>query len=92
VATLIAGRIRSAGEPAERLCGPAGLEVLRLGSSSCALWSEILAANAGPVTAEARRLAASLQSICDALDRKDPDPLRRAFADAERRVDGPTGP
>jgi prephenate dehydrogenase len=67
LAFLLAPRILGGAGNAERLCGPAGLETLRLGRSDRALWTEIFAANADNLAAGSRELAAALVDACDAL-------------------------
>lgn len=67
LAFLLAPRILAGEEDAKRFCGPAGLEILRLGRSNRRLWDEIFAANAEHVAVEGRALAAALVDACDAL-------------------------
>lgn len=67
LAFLLAPRILEIGAEAEGLCGPAGLETLRLGRSNTKLWTEIFAANADNVASGGRALAAALVDACDAL-------------------------
>ena len=67
LAFLLSSRIRESGEDARALCGPAGLEILRLGDSSPDLWREIFEANADLVVPSARALCESLTGACDAL-------------------------
>jgi prephenate dehydrogenase len=67
LAFLLAPRIIANGAEAERLCGPAGLEILRLGRSDRQLWAEIFSANADRVAINGRALAAALVDACDVL-------------------------
>jgi prephenate dehydrogenase len=67
LAFLLAPKILASAAEAERLCGPAGLETLRLGRSDRRLWDEIFSANADEVASNGRTLAAALVDACDAL-------------------------
>ncbi len=68
LAWLLSSRIPAGGELFERLCGPAGLEILRLGRSSRELWRDVLHENADAVCPAGRTLAQELAAACDAVD------------------------
>jgi prephenate dehydrogenase len=68
------------------VCGPGIASMLRLARSPAALWSTIFAANAAPLVAEMRSLAAMLEAAASSLDQGDVSTLVSYFADAGNAV------
>jgi prephenate dehydrogenase len=67
VASCYARMLRTAGDNAERLCGPVARELLRISGMSSTMWGDILQANAHNVEPELRRLSRELEAAADAL-------------------------
>jgi prephenate dehydrogenase len=63
LASLLAGRLSDADDEQVLVSGQGLRDTIRIASSDPELWSEILTANAGPVVAELRCLAADLQRL-----------------------------
>jgi prephenate dehydrogenase len=61
--------------------------MLRLARSPVAMWSEITAANAGPVAEELRTAARALASLADGLEAGTSDVLAAPFAAARTLPD-----
>lgn len=68
VAWLLGERIRALGPDCERLCGPAGRELLRLARSPAGLWRDVLRANADAIAVPARAVAEGLVSAFRDVD------------------------
>jgi prephenate dehydrogenase len=69
VAALMAGRLAVAPDHEVRLAGAGVGDVTRIAAADPALWTDILAANAGAVADVLRRLRADLDRALEALDR-----------------------
>lgn len=66
-ASLVAARLRQAGDAAVGLAGQGLRDVTRIAGSDPLLWAQILAANAGPVSGVLTALRNDLDSVIDAL-------------------------
>ena len=66
-ASLVAARLRGADDAALGLAGQGLRDVTRIAASDPALWTSILAANAGAVRDVLRELRADLDTVIDAL-------------------------
>ena len=66
-ASLVAARLRHAPDAAVALAGQGLRDVTRIAGSDPALWAQILAANAGPVSAALTELRHDLDRVLDAL-------------------------
>ena len=85
LAVALGARLSAAGAADGRafdLCGPGMASMLRLARSPVDLWSAIFAANAAPLAAELRSLAAALDAAANALDQGEVGTLMSYFADA----------
>jgi prephenate dehydrogenase len=69
VAAAMAGRLEQAAPGALALAGQGLRDVTRIAAGDSAMWRQILASNAGPVSAVIRGVAASLGHAADLLDR-----------------------
>lgn len=69
------------------LCGPGIESMLRLARSPVDLWAAIARANAGPLAAELRAVAAALETLAAQLDRAEVEALTSYFGRAGRAVD-----
>ncbi|MET9294592.1 prephenate dehydrogenase [Streptomyces sp. NPDC003077] len=67
VSSLVAARLRDADETAVRLCGQGIRDVTRIAASDPGLWTEILAANPGPVADVLAEVAADLEETVRSL-------------------------
>ncbi|MGZ4625909.1 MAG: prephenate dehydrogenase [Kineosporiaceae bacterium] len=67
-ASLVAARLRHAPDAAVALAGQGLRDVTRIAASDPALWTQILAANAGPVAAVLADLRADLDRVLAALE------------------------
>ena len=67
-ASLVAGRLTDAPEPALALAGQGVRDVTRIAAGEPRLWTSILAANAGPVRDVLLALRTDLDAVIDALD------------------------
>lgn len=72
-ASLVAGRLGTAPDAALGLAGQGLRDVTRLAASDAALWTSILAANAGAVVPVLRELRADLDAVIAALDTAEAD-------------------
>jgi prephenate dehydrogenase len=89
VAVALGARLGAVGDVdpvAYAVCGPGIASMLRLARSPAELWSSIFAANAAPVAAELRSLAATLDAAAISLERGEVGTLVSYFADAGRAV------
>ncbi len=66
-ASLVAGRLLKASEPAVALAGPGLRDVTRIADSDAMLWAQILSANARPVLSVLRELQSDLDGLLEAL-------------------------
>jgi prephenate dehydrogenase len=66
-ASLVAARLRDAGDEAVALAGPGLRDVTRIAASNPMLWAQILGANAAPVAALLEQLRDDLDGVIDAL-------------------------
>jgi prephenate dehydrogenase len=69
VSAAMAGRLEEAAPGALALAGQGVRDVTRIAAGDSAMWRQILAANAGPVSEAIRGVAASLEHAADVLDR-----------------------
>jgi prephenate dehydrogenase len=69
VAAAMAGRLEQAEPGALALAGQGLRDVTRIAAGDPAMWRQILAANAGPVSEVIRGVAASLEHAADVLER-----------------------
>ncbi|MEJ2579329.1 MAG: prephenate dehydrogenase, partial [Kineosporiaceae bacterium] len=95
-ASLVAARLRQAGDSAVALSGQGLRDVTRIAGSDPMLWSQILSANAGPVVQVLRQLRDDLDGVVTALaalDAEEPEaPAEGARAAVARAVaDGNAG-
>ena len=67
-ATLVAARLRRAGDSAVRLAGQGLRDVTRIAGSDPLLWAQILSANAAPVLGPLRELRTDLDALIEALN------------------------
>jgi prephenate dehydrogenase len=67
-ASLVAARLRTAGDRAVALAGQGLRDVTRIAASDPVLWAQILAANADPVRRALGRLRDDLDELLDALE------------------------
>jgi prephenate dehydrogenase len=68
VAAAMAARLEGAPASALALAGQGLRDVTRVAAPGAGMWLQILAANAGPVAAVLREVAADLSEVADALD------------------------
>jgi prephenate dehydrogenase len=66
-ASLVAARLRDAGDEAVALAGPGLRDVTRIAASDPMLWAQILGANAAPVAAVLEQLRDDLDGVIEAL-------------------------
>ncbi len=71
VAAAMAARLEQAPEAALALAGQGLRDVTRVAAGDPAMWSHILAANAGPASSVLRQVAAELEQAADALQLAD---------------------
>lgn len=86
------GEVAASDPRAYELCGPGIASMLRLARSPAGLWAAIARANAGPLAAELRAVAAALESLARELDRAEVAGLTSYFAEAGRAVDALEAP
>ncbi len=85
-ASLVAARLRHAPDAAVALAGQGLRDVTRIAASDPALWAQILAANAGPVTAVLEQVRDDLDRVLGrAAGHRRRDPGRRRGRGARRR-------
>jgi prephenate dehydrogenase len=85
LSVVLGARLAAAGADDPRaysVCGPGMDSMLRLARSPVTMWSEITAANAGPVAEELRITARALEALADGLAAGTPDLLAAPFAAA----------
>lgn len=80
-ASLVAARLRDADPAALDLAGQGLRDVTRIAAGDPALWTAILAANAGAVLPALRALAAELEAVIGALGEATTAPSQRALPD-----------
>jgi len=66
--SLVAARLRLAGDPAVSLAGQGLRDLTRIAGSDPMLWAQVLSANAGPVVEVLRAMRADLDGVIEALD------------------------
>ncbi|WP_007516485.1 MULTISPECIES: prephenate dehydrogenase [Pseudofrankia] len=89
VASLLAAATPRLAPGEMALAGQGFRDTTRLAESDPALWSSILEGNRGPVSAHARRLAAELGALADALDHASEASVTKVVTDIMER--GRTG-
>ncbi|PSL03547.1 prephenate dehydrogenase [Haloactinopolyspora alba] len=96
VAALVAARFTAVAEQQVRLAGPGVADVTRVAGGDPELWTEILTANAGAVSAVLRGLRGDLDRVLEALetsadDRRNLRDVLRSGVDGRARLPGKHG-